>query len=79
MSTISLFEREMRDQVAAAEAAVSDAEGRTDPLLLQAARNQLDSLLALARRNGLRLESAVAGDAEISLVPAEAPAPAAAV
>jgi hypothetical protein len=79
MSTISLFEREMRDQVAAAEAAVSDAEGRTDPLLLQAARNQLDSLLALARRNGLRLESAVACDAEISLVPAEAPAPAAAV
>jgi hypothetical protein len=69
----SLFESEMRSQVAAAEAAVTDAETSTDPSLVQAARNQLDALLSLARRNGLRLESALSLD-EISLVEPTAPA-----
>jgi hypothetical protein len=52
-STMSLFEREMRDQVAAARAAVGEAERRSDPLLLQAAQSHLDGLLDLARRNGV--------------------------
>jgi len=55
-STMSLFEREMRDQVAAARAAVIEAERREDPLLTQAAKNHLDGLLDLARRNGVLLE-----------------------
>ena len=55
-STMSLFEREMRDQVAAARAAVTEAERREDPLLTQAANSHLDGLLDLARRNGVLLE-----------------------
>ena len=56
-STLSLFEREMHDQVAAARAAVEEAGRRSDPLLLQAAQSHLESLVDLARRNGLLLES----------------------
>jgi hypothetical protein len=56
MSKPSLFEREMRSQVQAAEKAVAAAEVRSDPLLIQATRNNLDSLLSLARRNGLTLD-----------------------
>ena len=59
-STMSLFEREMQDQVAAARDAVTEAEGRNDPLLLQAAASHLESLVDLARRNGLILEPAEA-------------------
>ena len=55
--TVSLFEREMRSQVAAAQSAVSEAEAGGDPLLLQVARNQLESLVSLAWRNGLTFES----------------------
>lgn len=55
-STMSLFEQEMRDQVAAARAAVQEAERRGDPLLVQAAVNHLESLLDLARRNGVVLD-----------------------
>jgi hypothetical protein len=55
-STMSLFEREMRDQVAAAQAAVAEAERRNDPLLLQAAQSHLDGLLDLARRNGIHAD-----------------------
>jgi hypothetical protein len=51
--TLSLFEREMRDQVAAARDAVVEAECRNDPLLVQAAQSHLDGLLDLARRNGV--------------------------
>ena len=70
--TVSLFEREMRSQVATAQTAVSDAESGGDPLLLQAARNHLDSLLSLARRNGLTFESA--SEPTSLLEPAVAPA-----
>jgi len=56
-STMSLFEREMHHQVAAALAAVEEAGRRSDPLLLQAAQSHLDSLVDLARRNGLILEA----------------------
>ena len=56
-STMSLFEREMRDQVAAARAAVTEAERREDPLLTQAAKSHLDGLIDLARRNGVLLEA----------------------
>jgi len=65
-STMSLFEREMHDQVAAARAAVDEAGRRSDPLLLQAAQSHLDSLVDLARRNGLLLDAG----------PETAPAPA---
>jgi len=51
--TMSLFEREMNEQLTAARSAVSDAERRGDPLLVQAARSHLEGLLDLARRNGL--------------------------
>ena len=57
-STLSLFEREMRDQVAAARAAVEEAGRRNDPLLLQAAQSHLDGLLDLARRNGVQVDEA---------------------
>jgi len=62
--TLSLFEREMRDQVAAAAAALAEAQRRDDPLLVQAARSHLDGLLDLARRNGVTLEGAEVGGAE---------------
>jgi hypothetical protein len=58
-STTSLFEQEMHDQVEAARAAVLEAEGRGDPLLLQAAQSHLESLVDLARRNGLLLDPGV--------------------
>jgi hypothetical protein len=63
----SLFAREMDDQVAAAAAAVLEAERRNDPLLVQAARNHLDSLVALARRNGLVITPDVPLETEIVL------------
>ena len=56
-STMSLFEREMHDQVSAARAAVDEAGTRSDPLLLQAAQSHLESLIDLARRNGLLFDS----------------------
>ena len=56
-TTLSLFEREMRDQVAAARAAVMEAERRNDPLLLQAAQSHLDGLLDLARRNAVAVDA----------------------
>jgi hypothetical protein len=56
-STLSLFEREMHDQVAAARLAVEEAERRADPLLLQAAQSHLDGLLDLARRNGVTVDA----------------------
>jgi hypothetical protein len=54
--TQSLFEREMHDQVAAARAAVDQAQRRDDPLLVQAAKSHLDGLLDLARRNGVQVD-----------------------
>jgi hypothetical protein len=48
-----LFEREMRNQIAAAEAGVVDATAVGDPLLIDAAQGHLDGLIDLARRNGL--------------------------
>jgi hypothetical protein len=60
-STMSLFEREMRDQVSAARDAVAEAERRKDTLLVQATQNHLDSLIALARRNGVSLDVEAAG------------------
>lgn len=75
MSTMSLFEREMREQIAAAEAAVTDAERRSDPLLIQAVRSHLEGLLSLARRNGISFP--VEGtDTTISVEPAPAVVPA---
>jgi len=62
--TLSLFEREMHDQVEAAQAALAEAERRDDPLLVQAARSHLDGLLDLARRNGVVIDGSVAEDTE---------------
>ena len=56
--TVSLFEREMRDQVAAARGALEQAERRDDPLLIQAASSHLEGLLDLARRNGVTIDDA---------------------
>jgi len=56
--TLSLFEREMHDQVAAAQDALAEAQRRDDPLLVQAARSHLDGLLDLARRNGVVVDGA---------------------
>ena len=56
-STMTLFEREMHDQIAAARAALDEAGRRDDPLLLQAAASHLDGLLDLARRNGVLIEA----------------------
>ncbi len=56
--TTSLFEQEMRDQVAAARAAVTEAEQRGEPLLLQAAQSHCDALVDLARRNGIVVDPA---------------------
>jgi hypothetical protein len=73
-STLSLFEQEMHDQVAAARDAVIEAKGRQDPLLLQAAEAHLESLVDLARRNGVIVDAADAAapavDAPGSLEPA---------
>ena len=63
--TLSLFEREMHDQVAAAQDALAEAQRRDDPLLVQAARSHLDGLLDLARRNGVLIEGAAAEDAAV--------------
>jgi len=52
-STLSLFEREMQDQLAAARDALTEAERRGEPLLIQAAAGHLESLIDLARRNGI--------------------------
>ena len=56
-STLTLFEREMHDQIAAARAALDEAAKRDDPLLQQAAASHLDGLLDLARRNGVLIEA----------------------
>jgi hypothetical protein len=52
-STLSLFEREMHDQLGAAREALTEAERRGEPLLVQAAAGHLESLIDLARRNGI--------------------------
>jgi hypothetical protein len=51
--TMSLFEQEMRDQVASAREALAHAGRKGDPLLVQAAEAHLDGLVDLARRNGI--------------------------
>jgi hypothetical protein len=56
MTTMTpLFEREMRTQIAAAQAAVTDATAGSDPVLIDAAQDHLDGLIALAQRNGLEI------------------------
>ena len=56
-STMSLFEREMQDQLAAARDALTEAERRGEPLLIQAAAGHLESLIDLARRNGILVDA----------------------
>jgi hypothetical protein len=58
-TTMTLFEREMHDQLAAARDVVAEAQRRGDPLLLQAAEAHLDSLVDLARRNGVPIDGEV--------------------
>jgi hypothetical protein len=74
-STMTLFEQEMHDQVAAARDAVTEAEGRGDPLLLQAAQAHLEALVDLARRNGVPID-ALLGDGVIEGAAAPLAAPA---
>jgi hypothetical protein len=66
-STSSLFEREMRDQIAAAEAGVIESLGTGDPILIEAARGHLDGLVDLARRNGISVLPLILADREITL------------
>jgi hypothetical protein len=76
--TPSLFEQEMRDQVAAAEDAVIEALGTGDPILIEAARGHLDGLVALAHRNGLTLKPLINEDTSVVIdaaPPAEAADP----
>ncbi len=69
----SLFEREMHDQIEAAQAAVVEAARRGDTLLEQAAQNHLESLLGLARRNGVAVQlSDVTGEVGVGGAPIEA-------
>jgi hypothetical protein len=68
-STSSLFEREMRDQITAAEAGVLDSLGTADPILIESARGHLDGLVDLARRNGIDVKPLIPAEREISLDP----------
>lgn len=68
-TTTSLFEREIRDQIAAAEAGVLESLGTGDPILMEAARSHLDGLVDLARRNGLDIKRLIPAEREISLDP----------
>ena len=58
--TMSLFEREMNDQLAAARDALTEAQRRNDSMLIQAAANHLEGLIDLARRNGVLRDDTVA-------------------
>jgi hypothetical protein len=69
--TPSLFEQEMRDQVAAAEASVIEALGSGDPILIEAARGHLDGLVNLAHRNGLTLKPLITEETVITLDPVQ--------
>lgn len=66
-TTPSLFEQEMRDQVAAAEAGVLESLETGDPILIDAARGHLDGLVNLAHRNGLDLKPLIDADRTITL------------
>jgi hypothetical protein len=66
-TSTSLFEAEMRDQVAAAEAAVLDSLGTGDPILIEAARGHLDGLVNLAHRNGIEIKPLITDEPAISL------------
>jgi hypothetical protein len=55
-TTLSLFEREMRDQVAAARDTLQEAVRRGEPLMIDVARSHLQGLLDLARRNGVQVD-----------------------
>jgi hypothetical protein len=68
MTAPSLFEREMRAQIAAAEASVIEATAVADPLLLDAARSHLDGLIDLARRNGLEITTLVTAEPEVVVI-----------
>jgi hypothetical protein len=70
-STTSLFESEMREQVATAEAAVLESLATGDPILIDSARWHLDGLVDLARRNGLNLQPLINDEPAINLEAAE--------
>jgi hypothetical protein len=53
--TTPLFEREMRNQIAAASVAVTAATAGGDHVLVDAAQDHLDGLIDLAARNGLEI------------------------
>jgi hypothetical protein len=59
-STMSLFEQEMNDQLEAARDALTEAQRRNDPMLVQAAAAHFEGLLDLARRNGVLRDESIA-------------------
>jgi hypothetical protein len=68
-STTSLFEAEMRDQIAAAQARVLEALSTGDPILIDSARGHLDGLVSLAQRNGLPIPTLIPAAHDITLEP----------
>jgi len=68
-TTSSLFEAEMRDQIASAEAAVLEALNTSDPILIDSARGHLDGLVSLAHRNGLTITTLIPAERDITLEP----------
>jgi hypothetical protein len=67
-TTTPLFEREMRTQIAAAQAGVVDAQADGDPILIDAAQGHLDGLIDLARRNGLDIAPQPAAEPDAVVV-----------
>jgi hypothetical protein len=74
-TTPSLFEAEMREQVAMAESTLLDAMSSEDSILIDSARDHLDGLISLARRNGLDLTTAAPAEIDLSDQTDIAPAP----
>jgi polysaccharide deacetylase 2 family uncharacterized protein YibQ len=67
MTAPSLFETEMRSQIAAAESAVLEAVNSGDAVLVEISSNQLDDLIALARRNGLEIAPTVPFERDVTI------------
>jgi hypothetical protein len=68
-TTSSLFEAEMRNQIASAEAGVLESLTTGDPILIESARGHLDGLVNLAHRNGLSIPTLIPAEPDISIEP----------
>jgi hypothetical protein len=66
-TTSSLFEAEMRNQIASAEASVLESLTTGDPILIESARGHLDGLVNLAHRNGLSITTLMPAEPDITV------------